>query len=131
MSSYNPLNFYPPQNVPAAAMTQVMDPNLMDFMNHVQMFHSKRGRNVSQDDVLNMIDRASDELGFGRVEGRGLFGHIWSGIKGAVKNTAGKAFDTFKNDPIGTIQTVYKHVAPVVKAGLEAAKDAAAAEAAI
>jgi hypothetical protein len=131
MASYNPLNYFPPGNVPAAALTQAMDPHLLDFMNHVQHYHAMRGKKVSHDDVLNMVDSASDELGLGRVEGRGLFGHIWAGIKGAVKNTAGKAWDTFKADPIGTVQTMYKHVAPVVKAGVEAAKDAAAAEAAI
>lgn len=111
------LNLYPSSNVPFEAMQDdKIDHRLSDLIDHIHMHHKKRGKVVPKAKILKHLDDSSLRMGMTVPQGRGFFGDIWDSVKNAAGNLATNAFNAFKEDPMGTLQTIGTTLAPLFAA---------------
>ena len=117
------LDRYPPSHIPLdrVNLDDLIHRHFEDLVDHVQRHHQKHGRNRSREDIVAHFDRLSKERGLSTAEGRGFWGDLWNGIKSGVAATASNAWEKFKADPMGTIQSVAETLAPLIKTGAEVA----------
>jgi hypothetical protein len=108
------LNVYPPGRVPLELLGEPsVPPGLEELIAHIQNHHRMNGRSVSREKVLKHLDNHSRSMGMDVASGRGFFGDLWGSIKSTASNLASNAFNKFKEDPMGTIESIATTLGPL------------------